>query len=213
VLKFRRDSIFRVNIFAKLSLKYWRNFRCRNTRYVEQINASFVIKLVSYTDEFVLATYSQLILNAGRKIYWMHVTHLNLYLKDMRLFATLIVIHHLYRTITLPIAINIPSKYALVIDAILVKQEQWYNIFPHSPPPRLAYTGDRNHSYIHLKHSELIEVIPYSKQLPPPPPIPSPPSFLQNYHVTQLISNSSPHYVPQWQKSEEMTKRLSGSAR
>jgi len=31
VAKFRKDSIFKVDIFAKLSLKYWQNFRSRNT--------------------------------------------------------------------------------------------------------------------------------------------------------------------------------------
>jgi len=33
VAKFRKYSIFRTTIFAKLSLKYWRNFWCRNTTY------------------------------------------------------------------------------------------------------------------------------------------------------------------------------------
>jgi len=33
VAKFRTDSIFRADIFAKLSLKYWRNFRCHNTTF------------------------------------------------------------------------------------------------------------------------------------------------------------------------------------
>jgi len=33
VAKFWKDSIFGVKIFAKLSLKYWRNFWCRNTNW------------------------------------------------------------------------------------------------------------------------------------------------------------------------------------
>jgi len=33
VATFWKDSIFRADIFAKILLKYWRNFWCRNTRY------------------------------------------------------------------------------------------------------------------------------------------------------------------------------------
>jgi len=38
--KIRKDSIFRAAIFAKLSLKYWRNIRCRHTSYIPSLHVS-----------------------------------------------------------------------------------------------------------------------------------------------------------------------------
>jgi len=47
VAKVRKDSIFRPYIFAKLSLRYWRNFRCRNTTHnpicsIQKIKSQFI---------------------------------------------------------------------------------------------------------------------------------------------------------------------------
>jgi len=41
VAKFWKDSIFRAEIFAKLSLKYRQNFRCRNTNFIALFTSLF----------------------------------------------------------------------------------------------------------------------------------------------------------------------------